>query len=137
MKVRIAHSTISAFPQFVIEAETNEEKLLLKLFIDAPDISKEELKFHLHGHSCASNAVSSFNFGWIKKQDIKPQPVILKQRDGSQYLEKMLAHNHNAYLTPHKDEAMVFDSYDQAKAFLRKCGHEVGNWILEPVNESK
>ena len=63
--------------------------------------------------------------------------VIIKQSDGALYLEKMLAHNHNAYLTPRKDEAMVFNSRDQAKAFLRKCGHEAGNWIIEPVNESK
>lgn len=62
------------------------------------------------------------------------QKVVIKQSDGAQYLEKMLAHNHNAYLTPHKNEAMVFDSRDQAKAFLRKCGRDVADWILEPVN---
>ena len=61
------------------------------------------------------------------------EPVIIKQSDGAQYLEKMLAHNHNAYLTPQRDKAMVFDNRDQATAFLRKCGHEVGNWIIEPV----
>jgi hypothetical protein len=59
--------------------------------------------------------------------------VIIKQLDGALYLEKMLAHNHNAYMTPHKDEAMVFDSHDQAKVFLRKCGHEAANWIIEPA----
>ena len=59
--------------------------------------------------------------------------VIIKQSDGALYLEKMLAHNHNACLTPHRDEAMVFDNRDQATAFLRKCGHEVGNWIIEPA----
>lgn len=73
MKVRIAHSTSSPFPQFVIDAETLEEKLLLLLFVDAPDISKEELKFHIHGQSRASDGVSSFNFGWIKKPDTKPE----------------------------------------------------------------
>jgi len=62
--------------------------------------------------------------------------VIIKQSDGALYLEKMLAHNHNAYLTPHKNEAMIFDSPDQAKSFLRQCGHEVGNWIIEPVNRT-
>lgn len=61
------------------------------------------------------------------------QHVIIKQSDGALYLEKMLAHNHNAYLTPYKDEAMVFDSREQAKAFLRKCGHEAANWIIEPA----
>ena len=61
------------------------------------------------------------------------EPVIIKQSDGAQYLEKMLAHNHNAYLTPQRDKAMVFDNRDQATAFLRKCGHEVGNWIIEPA----
>lgn len=61
------------------------------------------------------------------------EQVIIKQIDGSQYLEKMLAHNHNAYLTPQRDKAMVFDNRDQATAFLRQCGHEIGNWIIEPV----
>ena len=61
------------------------------------------------------------------------EQVIIKQIDGSQYLEKMLAHNHNAYLTPQRDKAMVFDNRDQATAFLRKCGHEIGNWIIEPA----
>lgn len=61
------------------------------------------------------------------------EQVIIKQSDGSQYLEKMLAHNHNAYLTPERDKAMVFDNRDQAAAFLRKCGREVGNWIIEPA----
>jgi len=62
------------------------------------------------------------------------EQVIIKQIDGSQYLEKMLAHNHNAYLTPQRDKAMVFDNRDQAAALLRKCGHEIVNWIIEPVN---
>lgn len=59
--------------------------------------------------------------------------VVIMQSDGSQYLEKMMAHNHSAYLTPQKDEAMVFDNRDQAIAFLRKCGHDVANWIVKPV----
>ena len=58
--------------------------------------------------------------------------VVIMQSDGSQYLEKMMAHNHSAYLTPQKDEAMVFDNRDQAIAFLRKCGHDVSNWIIKP-----
>jgi hypothetical protein len=61
------------------------------------------------------------------------QPVIIKQSDGALYLEKMLAHNHNAYLTPLRNEAMIFDSREQATAFLHKCGHEIGNWIIEPM----
>lgn len=63
--------------------------------------------------------------------DLKAQVVIM-QSDGSQYLEKMMAHNHSAYLTPQKDEAMIFDNRDQAIAFLRKCGHDVSNWIIKP-----
>ena len=63
--------------------------------------------------------------------DLKAQVVIM-QSDGSQYLEKMMAHNHNAYLTPQKDEAMVFDDRDQAIAFLRECGHDAANWIIRP-----
>ncbi len=59
--------------------------------------------------------------------------VVIMQSDGSQYLEKMMAHNHSAYLTPQKDEAMVFDNRYQAITFLRKCGHDVANWIIKPV----
>ena len=64
--------------------------------------------------------------------DLQTQVVIM-QSDGSRYLEKMMAHNHNAYLTPQKDEAMVFDNREQAIAFLRECGHDVANWIIKPV----
>jgi hypothetical protein len=63
--------------------------------------------------------------------DLQAQVVIM-QSDGSKYLEKMMAHNHSAYLTPQKDEAMVFDNRDQAIAFLRKCGHDAANWIIKP-----
>lgn len=63
--------------------------------------------------------------------DLRTQVVIM-QSDGSQYLEKMLAHNHNAYLTPEEDEAMGFDDREKAIAFLRKCGHDVANWIIKP-----
>ena len=59
--------------------------------------------------------------------------VVIMQSDGSQYLEKMMAHSHSAYLTPQKDEAMVFDNRDQAIAFLYKCGHDAVNWIIKPV----
>lgn len=59
--------------------------------------------------------------------------VVIMESDGSQYLEKMMAHNHSAYLTPQKDEAMVFDNRDQAVAFLRKCGHNLANWIIQSV----
>jgi len=58
--------------------------------------------------------------------------VVIMESDGSQYLEKMMAHDHSAYLTPQKNEAMVFDNRDQAIAFLRKCGHDVANWIIKP-----
>lgn len=136
MKVRIAHSTSSPFPQFVVEAETNEEKLLLGLFVDASGTSKDELKFHLHGHSRASDGVSSFNFGWIKKPDTELKPVRIKDSD-NRYINNATVATTNLFMTHERGEAMVFDNYDQAKAFLRKCGHEVGNWIIEPVNESK
>ena len=58
--------------------------------------------------------------------------VVIMESDGSQYLEKMMAHDHSAYLTPQKNEAMVFDNRDQAITFLRKCRHDVANWIIKP-----
>ena len=62
------------------------------------------------------------------------QPVVIKQSDVALYLEKALSLNHNFRLTPHSKKAKVFDSPDQATAFLRQYGREVGDWILEPVN---
>jgi hypothetical protein len=64
------------------------------------------------------------------------QPVRLKDGD-NRYINKATTATTNLFLSDDRIEAMVFDSPDQAKAFLRKCGHAVGNWIFEPVNESK
>lgn len=63
------------------------------------------------------------------------QPVIIKQSDGALYLQSSSVATANFGMTHHKQEAMVFDSHDQAKAFLRQAGREVGDWILEPVNQ--
>ena len=60
------------------------------------------------------------------------EQVVIK--DGScRYMTESTMAGANFFLTDHKEKAMVFDNRDQAAAFLRKCGHEVGNWILEPA----
>jgi hypothetical protein len=61
------------------------------------------------------------------------QLAIIRQSDGALYIERALAHNHNFEMTHHRNEAMIFDSSDQAKVFLRKCGRDAGEWIIEPV----
>ena len=72
----------------------------------------------------------------IRERRALLQPVRIK--DGScRYMTTSTMAGANFFLTDDRNAAMVFDSPDKAKEFLRKCGHEVGNWILEPVNETK
>ena len=68
--------------------------------------------------------------------DPQLHPVRIKDGD-NRYVNNAIVATTNIFLTDDRSEAMIFDNHEQAKAFLRKCGHEVGNWILEPVNESK
>lgn len=70
-----------------------------------------------------------------KANDQGLQPVRIKDRD-NRYINNATVATSNFFLTDDRSEAMISDSYEHAKAFLRKCGHEVGNWILEPVNET-
>ena len=63
------------------------------------------------------------------------QPVRIKDSD-NRYINNATVATSNLFMTDKQSEAMVFDSHEQAKAFLRNCGHEVGNWIIESVNES-
>jgi len=71
MKIRLSDSTGRPEPQFVVEAENEEDRLFLKMFIYSPLYSKDKLIFHLHGHSGSNTGISSFNFGWVKKNEIE------------------------------------------------------------------
>jgi len=68
-------------------------------------------------------------------QYLEPEnnPVIIKDRV-NRYLSNATVATANLFLTNYRPEAKVFDSRDQATAFLRQCGREVGDWIIEPVN---
>ena len=60
------------------------------------------------------------------------EQVVIK--DGyCRYMTQSIMAGANFFLTDYKEKAMVFDNRDQATTFLRKCGHEVGNWIIEPA----
>ena len=64
MKIRVAESTGCPVPQFIVEAENDQERLILKSFVT---FSKDKWKFHLHGFSSNKReGVASFNFGWTK-----------------------------------------------------------------------
>lgn len=63
------------------------------------------------------------------------QPVIIKQSDGALYLQSSSVATANFGMTHDRSEAIVFDSPDQAKTFLRQAGRDAGDWILEPVNQ--
>jgi len=70
-------------------------------------------------------------------QDIKElQPVVIKDSD-NRYINTAAVATTNLFLTDDRSEAMVFDSPDKARAFLRKCGRSVEGWIFELVNKAK
>lgn len=69
MKVRAAHSTGRSEPQFVIEAETEQDRLILKMFEKPHD--DKSARFVIHGFTYEiGKGIISFNFGWgdIKKK---------------------------------------------------------------------
>ncbi len=68
---------------------------------------------------------------YIADIEVNDQVVI---KDGAnRYISNTNQATANIFMAEHRGEAMVFDNRDQATAFLRKCGHEVGNWIVEPA----
>lgn len=81
------------------------------------------------------------------KQAGMPEPVSLRAyiadaemnervviKDGNnRYIENINPATTNLFMAERREEAMVFDNRDQAAALLRKCGHEAGNWIIEPA----
>ena len=85
MKIRLSDSTGRPELQFVVEAESDEDRLFLKMFIYSPLYSKDKLIFHLHGHSGGGVGISSFNFGWIVKQ----QPEGLEKLDNLREQQNM------------------------------------------------
>lgn len=68
MKVRMAEATGCLVPQFVIEAETDEERIFLKTFARFPEFARDEWKMHLHGHTMDLDrgGASAINLGWVK-----------------------------------------------------------------------
>lgn len=71
MKIRISKSTGCPVPQFVVTAETAEEKMMLRAILAFPQYAKDEWTFHLHGSGMegGSPGYDHFNFGWIKAHD--------------------------------------------------------------------
>jgi hypothetical protein len=60
MKIRFADS-----PQFVVEAETDQDRQILKMFTEYG--YKNNQVFHMHGCCWQSGlGCTSFNFGYIK-----------------------------------------------------------------------
>jgi hypothetical protein len=68
MKIEYAVATGCPFGQFIVEAETSQEKAILSTFLQA---NAHKWKFQLHGwtYQCdGSGGVDSFNFGWHKEE---------------------------------------------------------------------
>ena len=69
-----------------------------------------------------------------RQEKANTQPVRIKDGD-NRYVNNAIVATTNLFLTDDRSEAMVFDSPDKAKEFLRKYGRSAEGWILEPVNE--
>lgn len=70
--------------------------------------------------------------------DLELRPVVIRSTAASaMYLHKCFAHNNSYELTNWVDEAMVFDSPEQAKAFLKKTKRNEADWTFELVTESE
>lgn len=65
MRLEMVDATGCPVPQFIIKADTNEERLLLKAFVHFRDQARDSWVLGMHGYDVDSGAgVSSFNFGW-------------------------------------------------------------------------
>ncbi len=81
--------------------------------------------------SCMQSLPNVSLRAYIADAETNDQVVI---KDGScRYMTESTMAGANFFLTDYKKKAMVFDNRDQATAFLRQCGHEIGNWIIEPA----
>jgi len=65
MRIEYHISTGNPFGQFVVFAESEQDRTILNNFM----FPKKDMKFWLHGatYDCRSQGPSSFNFGWIKE----------------------------------------------------------------------
>lgn len=68
--------------------------------------------------------------------DTELQHVRIKDSD-NRYINNATIATTNLFMTHERGEAMVFDSPDEAKAFLRKWGRSAEGCIFEPVNETE
>ena len=62
MKIRPADSEGRPEPQFIVEAETDTDTIILKMFLMQE--YKKNLRFAMHGLSIQDGKYKSFNFGW-------------------------------------------------------------------------
>lgn len=67
MKIRYAQATGCPAGQFVVEAENEQESVILQNFVTFKDYAKDKWIFWLHGSVCEGTKRKSFNFGWIKE----------------------------------------------------------------------
>ena len=68
MKIKAAPATGCPVPQFVVYAETEEDRMLMRAFTSFPDYARESWEFRLHGPTFGDGDIQAFNFGWAKKQ---------------------------------------------------------------------
>jgi hypothetical protein len=68
MRIKIAESKGCPAPQFVVIAETDQERAILKIFCHINDYSNKHWKFYFHGCTYEQGIESAFNFGWTEDE---------------------------------------------------------------------
>lgn len=73
MKIRVADSTGCPVPQFIVEAESEKDRMILKSFTEFRDYTNDKWEFNLHGVTYSGDVSGpiSFNFGWTNKNNLK------------------------------------------------------------------
>jgi len=66
MRIEIADSMGCPVTQFVVHAENDLDRFILKAFLTFPDNAKDKWVFRKHGYTCDDSGYRSFNFGWVK-----------------------------------------------------------------------
>lgn len=73
MRVQFAESTGDHLGQFVIYAESEMERAILKNFLKGGEAHKMQFCIHGMTYEGYKPGISSFNFGWRKKEQYKPK----------------------------------------------------------------
>jgi len=66
MKIRYTDSTGCPVGAFTVEAENEQDRAILAVFLKLPHEDENEWRLHLHSAGSSSKGQESFHFGWIE-----------------------------------------------------------------------